>query len=553
MEDSKDKKIPEVPHLENVTGDEKIPVSADGSPAYIEVGQIYDKDVTPYPKANEIVYTTIDGEAIEIADANLVSNVYYKDKGFGVITFNSKITKLDLESSLDKVQNVRKVILSEGFTSVRFKHWKSLEEVELPSTANTLGQGCFENTKLRQIILPEGITSIPDYCFADCHNLVCVTSLGDITTINPRGFVNCYNLISFNALTSGTVTVFGNASFMNCYNLRVNLRIPDKAVLMNNCFQNSGILGITFENNYDLNGDSIFSSCYNLQYIWHKISNKVRLNSRLYQLCYSLRSFSIDDGTSEIPIACFELLNLDYLKVPISVTEFGAYAFNGTTVRFLDWGPSIIPQLTLIPLVDKLETLILRSPTLVEDVDTYVSTFTLEEGQKLPQGAMLLPKPKAAPMASTDGGIMPLTNLDQYIGTPNNWLKIYVPANLLKAYQERYPTLKGHFHPITGEDIYAMRDEVQGKLKGLYVSDIKQNGGTITITFKSYYDGVESTKNIDFKTLSSKSLFGQGDIKLSDLNEFDVLNTTVDALDRRMGEVNNLLDEIQRRLDSLQS
>lgn len=42
--DSKDKKIPEVPHLEDVTGVEKIPVSAAGGlPRYIEVKQIVDK------------------------------------------------------------------------------------------------------------------------------------------------------------------------------------------------------------------------------------------------------------------------------------------------------------------------------------------------------------------------------------------------------------------------------------------------------------------------------------------------------------------------------
>lgn len=44
MADSKDKKIPEVPHLEELTGVEKIPVSAVGGlPRYVEVNQIVDK------------------------------------------------------------------------------------------------------------------------------------------------------------------------------------------------------------------------------------------------------------------------------------------------------------------------------------------------------------------------------------------------------------------------------------------------------------------------------------------------------------------------------
>lgn len=45
--DDKDKKIGEVPHLENVTGDEKIPVSAEGEPAYIKVEQI--NSIYPMP------------------------------------------------------------------------------------------------------------------------------------------------------------------------------------------------------------------------------------------------------------------------------------------------------------------------------------------------------------------------------------------------------------------------------------------------------------------------------------------------------------------------
>lgn len=44
MADAKDKKISEVPHLSEVTGVEKIPVSAVGGlPRYIEVNQIVDK------------------------------------------------------------------------------------------------------------------------------------------------------------------------------------------------------------------------------------------------------------------------------------------------------------------------------------------------------------------------------------------------------------------------------------------------------------------------------------------------------------------------------
>lgn len=40
MADDKDKKIGEVPHIESIKGDEKIPVSAEGEPGYVEISQI---------------------------------------------------------------------------------------------------------------------------------------------------------------------------------------------------------------------------------------------------------------------------------------------------------------------------------------------------------------------------------------------------------------------------------------------------------------------------------------------------------------------------------
>ena len=43
MADDKDKKIGEVPHLANIKGDEKIPVSAEGEPRYVEIRQILDE------------------------------------------------------------------------------------------------------------------------------------------------------------------------------------------------------------------------------------------------------------------------------------------------------------------------------------------------------------------------------------------------------------------------------------------------------------------------------------------------------------------------------
>lgn len=47
--------------------------------------------------------------------------------------------------------------------------------------------------------------------------------------------------------------------------------------------------------------------------------------------------------------------------------------------------------------------------------------------------------------------IMPLVNLDDYIGVPNSWLKIFVPVAYIQNYRDTYPYLASHFFPIQGD------------------------------------------------------------------------------------------------------
>lgn len=464
MADEKDKKIGEVPHLEQVTGKEKIPVSADDKPAYIEVEQIYDKEVTPYPKANQIVYTTTDGEVIELTDANLVSNVYYKDKGYGVMTMkdSSSIIRHPSFQSQETLETILcgKLMNSLGDYSYQncinlkkvhflgdvdiisqycFQGCIKLEDINLPFIMRTIGINAFKGCKsLTSVIYPkadngtnifedcislinvtisDGVVKLPHYTFRGCTSLKSVTLPDSVKNIEWEVFKNCTSLYYINL---SNIETFGGYAFQGCASLRnielANVIFNENSLAERGVFQDSGLTSI------DLS----------------KCTKTIVISSESFKRCYSLNK----------------------IILPASLESIKLGAFDNTTPTFIDSSMKVIEN---FPPVRNLETLILRSPTLVEDVDTYVSTFTLEEGQELPQGATLLPKPEIATVAAEEG-IMPMTNLDQYIGTPNNWLKIYVPNNLLKAYQERYPTLKSHFHPITGEDIYATKDEVKEEI-----------------------------------------------------------------------------------------
>lgn len=81
------------------------------------------------------------------------------------------------------------------------------------------------------------------------------------------------------------------------------------------------------------------------------------------------------------------------------------------------------------------------------------------------------------------------------------------------------------------------------RLKGLWVSDIKQDGGYIQITFKSFYDGVETTKEINFVTINGQSIFRSGDLQFPTKNEFDAVEQLAESVNQGLGEVEKDLEE----------
>ena len=71
---------------------------------------------------------------------------------------------------------------------------------------------------LKEIVLPNTIKRIGDYCFSDCGSLQFVDIVGDIGIIPDGCFKNCFSLeeISFTA----SVKIISDRAFENCHSLR---------------------------------------------------------------------------------------------------------------------------------------------------------------------------------------------------------------------------------------------------------------------------------------------------------------------------------------------
>ncbi len=95
-------------------------------------------------------------------------------------------------------RNARKVILSEGITSIddyAFNRCQNLEQLVLPTSLQTIGAYAFYYCdSLEQLALPAGLRTIDAHTFEKCRNLVDVTIPDSLQTLGQDCFKDCDKL-----------------------------------------------------------------------------------------------------------------------------------------------------------------------------------------------------------------------------------------------------------------------------------------------------------------------------------------------------------------------
>ncbi len=136
-------------------------------------------------------------------------------------------------------RNARKVILSEGITSIddyAFHRCQNLEQLVLPTSLQTIGAYAFYCCdSLEQLALPAGLQTIDAHAFNYCQNLKELVLPASLQTIGAYAFNSCQGLGQL-ALPEGLQTIDAHA-FEECRNL-VDVTIPDSLqTLGQDCFK----------------------------------------------------------------------------------------------------------------------------------------------------------------------------------------------------------------------------------------------------------------------------------------------------------------------------
>ena len=163
--------------------------------------------------------------ACNIAQSPTIS---ISDDGYWVINGE----KTDVKAQGDKgdasatdanPQGLAFYLKDDGTYAVEIGYAKYLSKIEIPATYN--GKAVTEvgrfnddnsNTILKEIIIPDSVTTIGDWAFYNCSNLTSVTIGDSVTSIGYSAFYNCSNLT--NVTIPDSVTTIGNYVFYCCTN-----------------------------------------------------------------------------------------------------------------------------------------------------------------------------------------------------------------------------------------------------------------------------------------------------------------------------------------------
>ena len=290
------------------------------------------------PPANEIWYTSTDGEVVTPYDStafgvNIVSNTY--GDGMGIITFDGDVTSIG-RSAFTGCDSLTSITIPDSVTSIgdyAFYYCSSLASVTIGNSVTSIGEVAFAAcSSLASVTIPDSVTEIGLGAFCGCLSLASVTIPDSVTEIGDYAFNGCTSLTSFYGkyasedgrclIVDGTLNSFAPAGL-------TEYTIPDSVTSIGELAfsECSSLTSITIPDSVTSIGKNAFVYCSSLASV--TIPDGVTsIGERAFQDCSSLTSIIIPDSVTSIGEAAFcGCSSLASVTIPDSVTSIGDWAF----------------------------------------------------------------------------------------------------------------------------------------------------------------------------------------------------------------------------------
>ena len=186
----------------------------------------------------------------------------------------------------------------------------------------------------KDVVIPDGVTSIANYAFQNDKNIVSVTIPDGVLSLGYDVFESCEALESVTFPDS--TTNIGTYTFMNCSSLK-NVRLPaGLTVLPTWTFMSCKSLeSIDLPATITSMGSYAFGYCESLKSLTLP-AGLLSIGSSAFAGCKSLKSLVIPDGVTTLGQSLFAYCdNLESVTIPASVTSIDRTTFDNvnTTIR----------------------------------------------------------------------------------------------------------------------------------------------------------------------------------------------------------------------------
>ena len=219
-----------------------------------------------------------------------------------------------------------------------FAYCENLESCNIPPNWTTVGQvpgtiyygRIWEGTKIQKMVVPEGITKLPDYAFANCHNITAIDLPSTLQVIGGSAFYDCTGLNNIDIPDSvHTINgfAFDSCTGLTSIKLPTNLTaVPTRAFI--NC---SNLMYVEFPAGITTIGTYAFEGCTSL-YSFEWPDTVTTLRGGMFQNCSNLSKITLPDSLTAIDFnAFYGCTSLSSITIPNNVTFIGNHAFQKCT------------------------------------------------------------------------------------------------------------------------------------------------------------------------------------------------------------------------------
>lgn len=195
-----------------------------------------------------------------------------------------------------------------SFGKTAFYYTSSLTTIDIPEGLTSIGNQCFAASGIESIEIPDGVTELPGAMFSGCTNLKSVILPKHLTTLNKGMFSGCRSLESISL--PAELTIIPQNCFGGCWALNYIEFPTSLKYIYEDAFQDCRTLdNVNLPEGLELLGNEAFYNCF---------INNLTLPSTLQSVggwCFGIGP------------------DMKTLKLPISLTKIGSYAFSKGNIQ----------------------------------------------------------------------------------------------------------------------------------------------------------------------------------------------------------------------------